>query len=72
MASKKQKAYFGLDSLISLILAIIPFTNVLFGIVIRVQRGELLGALLNFILSPLFYLVDLFTVITKKDITFLA
>ncbi len=68
----KQKAYFGLGRVISIILAIIPFTNVIFGIVIRIMRGKILGAVLNIFLCPLFWLVDLITVIASKDITFLA
>ena len=70
--AKKTKGYFGLGHLVSIILAIIPFTNIIFGIVIRVTRGNILGAVLNFFLSPLFWLVDLITIITKNDLTFLA
>lgn len=74
MASRKssQKAYFGLDWIISLILAIIPFTNILFGIVTRAMRGNWLGLILNIILCPLFYIVDLVTIIVSKDLTILA
>lgn len=73
MAKKKrQKAYFGLGHLISIILALFPFTNIVFGIVIRLTRGKILGAILNFIVCPIFYILDLVTVIIKKDITVLA
>jgi len=72
MASKKQKAYFGLGWIVSIILAIIPLTNVLFGIVIRAQRNNILGAVLNFFFSPIFYIIDLICVILFKDITILA
>lgn len=68
----KAKVYLGLDFIVSLILAIIPFTNVVLGIVTRVQRGNILGAVLNFFLSPLFYIVDLITFILHKDLIFLA
>lgn len=70
MASAKR--YLGLDWIVCLILAIIPFTSVIFGIITRVQRGAWLGVILNFILCPLFWIVDLITMIVKKDITFLA
>ncbi|HEY8405503.1 MAG TPA: hypothetical protein VIK67_01375 [Acholeplasma sp.] len=70
--AKSSRAYLGLDWIVSLILAIIPFTNVILGIVERVQRGNLLGAILNFFLAPLFYIVDLITMILQKDIVFLA
>ena len=70
MASSKR--YFGLDWLVCVILAIIPVTSILCGIITRVQRGNILGAILNFLLCPLFWLVDLITMILKKDIVFLA
>ena len=69
MASSKR--YFGLDWIVCLILAILP-TNIILGIITRIQRGAWLGAILNFFLCPLFYIVDLVTMIIKKDITFLA
>ena len=70
MASSKR--YFGLDWIVCLILAIIPITSVICGIITRVQRGNILGAILNFILCPLFWLIDLITMIISKDITVLA
>ncbi len=70
--AKRQKAYLGLGRLVSLILAIIPVTSIILGIVTRVQRGKLLGAILNFFLCPIFYVVDLITIILYKDITFVA
>lgn len=68
----KAKVYLGLDFIVSLILAIIPFTNVVLGIVTRIQRGNILGAVLNFFLWPVFYIVDLITFILHKDLIFLA
>ena len=70
--AKKQRAYFGLDWIISLILAIIPFTNIVFGVIIRFTRGNLLGAILNIVIFPLFYILDIVTIILNKDITILA
>lgn len=70
MASTKR--YFGLSWLVCLILAIIPITSVICGIITRVQRGNILGAILNFILCPLFYVLDLITMIICRDITILA
>lgn len=69
---KGGKAYFGLGWIISVILALIPFTNVLFGIITRLMRRNILGVLLNIILAPLFYVIDLITIIIKKDLTVLA
>lgn len=70
MASSKR--YFGLSWLVCLILAIIPVTSVICGIITRVQRGHIIAAIFNFILTPLFWLIDLVTMIVKKDITFFA
>jgi len=69
MASTKR--YFGLSWIICLILAILP-TNVICGIITRAMRGNVLGAILNFILCPIFYLIDLITMIVQRDITVLA
>ena len=68
----KQRAYLGLGRLISLILAIFPVTSIILGIVTRVLRGNLLGAILNFFLAPLFWIIDLITMILSKDLTVLA
>lgn len=70
--AKRQKAYLGLEWIVSLILAIIPVTNVILGIVTRVQRGNILGAVLNFFIAPLFYFIDLVTMILSRDLTVLA
>lgn len=67
-----QKAYLGLDWIISLILAIIPVTNIVLGIVTRIQRKNWLGLILNIILAPIFYIIDLVTMIIARDLTILA
>ena len=66
--AKKSSGYFGFDFLISLILAIIPFTNIVFGVIIRAQAGNLLGVILNIVLCPAFYFIDLISIILKKKI----
>jgi hypothetical protein len=73
MAKKlaKAKAYFGLDWVISLILAIIP-TNIVLGVITRVLRENWLGVVLNIVLFPVFYIIDLVTIILHKDLTILA
>lgn len=70
--AKRQKAYLGLEWIVSLILAIFPVTNVILGIVTRVQRGNILGAVLNIFLIPVFYFIDLVTMILSRDLTVLA
>ncbi len=67
-----QKAYLGLDWIISLILAIFPVTNIVLGIVTRVQRKNWLGVILNIIICPVFFFIDLVTMILNKDLTVLA
>lgn len=68
----KQKAYFGLPYLISLILAIIPATSWILGILVRFSRGNLIGGILNIPFGFIFWIVDLITMVTKKDVTVLA
>ena len=70
MASTKR--YFGLSWIVCLILAIIPITSVVCGIITRIQRNNILGAILNLILCPIFYIIDLVTMIISRDITVLA
>lgn len=70
MASSKR--YFGLGWVACVVLAIIPFTNIFCGFATRLQRKNVLGAILNLVLCPIFYVVDLVTMIINKDITFLV
>jgi hypothetical protein len=65
------RAYFGLPWLVSVILALFPI-NVLLGIITRLIRGNIIGVLLNIFLAPIFYIIDLVTIIVYKDITVLA
>ena len=69
--AKSSRAYFGLSWIISVILAILP-TNVILGIVTRIMRGNWLGVLLNIVIAPIFYIIDLVTIILSKDLTVLA
>jgi len=69
--AKSQKAYFGLSWIISVILAILP-TNIILGIVTRIVRGNWLGVLLNILIAPIFYIIDIVTIILHKDLTVLA
>lgn len=73
MASRgsSQRAYFGLDWIISIILAILP-TNILCGIITRIMRQNWLGLVLNILIFPIFYIIDLVTIIVSKDLTVLA
>ena len=64
--------WFGSDWIVTLILAIIPVTNIVLGAITRLVRGNILGFILNIILTPVFYVVDLVTVILDNRISFLA
>lgn len=67
MAAKKD--YFGLDSTISLILAIIPFTSWICGAVTRFQEGKILAGILRVVLGwGIIWVGDLVMMITKKQI----
>ena len=73
MAKKKSsKGAYGFGWIINIILAIIPITNIIFGIVKRATTGHVIGAILNFFLSPLFYIVDLITVIFSNKLVLAA
>ena len=70
-AKMAKKAYLGAGWIVSIILAIIPFTNIILGIVERIMRGKILWAILNFFLCPLFYIIDLISIIVNKDLKWL-
>ena len=72
MAKKRSKGFLGLGQLISIIICIfVPVAWVL-GIVERLLRGNIIGAILNIFFGWIFWLVDLITLILHKDITVLA
>ncbi len=64
----------GLGDLVNLILAIIPFTSWLLGAITRIQRGHLLAGILQLIppITLLFWILDIVSVATNKDLTFYA
>lgn len=47
----KKSDYFGLGRLVSLILAIIPFTSLVLGVVTRFTEGKIVAALLRLFLG---------------------
>lgn len=60
MAKKSGRDYFGLSRLISVILAIIPFTAWICGIVTRFKEGKIVAAILRVIFGCwIVWLVDL-------------
>ena len=66
--AKSKKDYFGLDETVSLILAIIPFTAWICGIITRFQEGKLLAAVIRIFGGALIWIVDLILMVTDKHI----
>ena len=61
------KRYFDLSWIASVILAIFPATNIAFGIISRAEKGSILGMILNVLFSPLYYVIDLITILFSKN-----
>lgn len=66
--AKKGDVYFGWHIALSIILAIIPITSLILGIVTRIQKKNFVGAVLNLLTWPYFWIVDLITVILYKNL----
>ena len=64
----KKSDYFGLGYLISLILAIIPFTAWLLGDVTRIQEGKIIAGVIRIFGGWLIWVLDLVFMITRKSI----
>lgn len=68
MASKK-KDYFGLGRVLSIILAIIPVTSLILGIVTRFQEKKFVAAILRLVLGwNIIWVLDLILMIFKGKI----
>ena len=69
MAKKGNKDYFGLDWIVSLILAIIPVTSWICGAIVRFQEGKLVAGLIRIIFGfTLVWILDLVFMIWKHSI----
>lgn len=66
--TKGKKDYFGLSYIVSLILAIIPFTAWILGVVTRFSEGKIVAGIIRIFGGWLIWLVDLVMMITKKSI----
>lgn len=68
----KAKGYFnqGFSLLINLIIAILA--GWICGFITRLMRGNIVGAIVALIAFPIFWVVDLVTVIMNNDLTILA
>jgi len=66
MAGKSD--YFGLEYIVSLILAIIPFTAWLCGVITRIQEGKIIAGIIRIFGGWLIWVLDLFCMLTGKHI----
>lgn len=65
----KRTDYFGLGYVVSLILAIIPFTSWICGAVERFQEGKIVAGILRLVLGwNIIYIVDLVLMIVNRRI----
>ena len=65
----KKGDYFGLSYIVSLILAIIPFTSWICGAITRFQEGKIVAGILRLVLGwNIIYIVDLVLMIVSKHI----
>lgn len=65
----KKSDYFGFEYIVSLILAIIPFTSWIFGAITRFQEGKIVAAIVRLLLGwGIIWILDLVYMITKKEI----
>jgi len=71
---KKGYLNYGFSDIVNLILAIIPFTSWILGAVTRIMRGKLVPGILQLIppITLVFWILDIISVATKKDLTFYA
>lgn len=70
--ANKSSGYLGQGKIVSIILAIIPITNLILGIVIRFQKKNYLGVILNILIFPLFWIVDLICMVLYNKLKFLV
>ncbi len=64
----KKSDYFGLSYIVSLILAIIPFTAWILGVITRFQEGKIVAGIIRIFGGWLIWVLDLIFMITKKSI----
>lgn len=64
----KNKDYFGLGRIVSIILAIIPFTAWLLGIITRITEGKIVAGIIRIFCGWFIWLCDLVLMIVKGSI----
>ena len=64
-----QKDYFGLSWIVSLILAIIPFTSCVLGAVTRIKEGHIVAGILRLLLGwNVIYVLDIVFIVLNQRI----
>lgn len=66
--AKGKKDYFGLSRIVSIILAIIPFTAWILGVVTRFKEGKILAGVIRIFGGWLIWVLDLIFMILKGHI----
>lgn len=67
--AKGKNDYFGLGYLVSVILAIIPVTSLVLGILTRFSEGKIVAALIRLLVGwNIFWILDLVCMILNKKI----
>ncbi len=64
----KKGDYFGLEWIVSLVLAIIPFTAWICGVVTRFQEGKVVAGVIRIFGGWLIWVLDLISMIMNKKI----
>lgn len=64
----KNKDYFGLGRIVSIILAIIPFTAWLLGIITRISEGKIVAGIIRIFCGWFIWLCDLVLMIVRGNI----
>ena len=59
MAKKSSKDYLGLGRLVSIILAIIPFTAWILGVVTRFKEGKIIAGVIRIVGGAIIWIADL-------------
>lgn len=69
MARKTKSDYFGLSYIVSLILTIIPVTNMVCGFLTRLSEGRIVAAILRVVLGwNIIWIADIISMIFRKRI----
>lgn len=66
--AKSSNDYFGLGRLVSIILAIIPITSWICGIITRIQDGHIVAGIIRIFLGWLTWIIDLVLIIINGKI----